>query len=150
MKHFVRKALHKANDYTSVKQVKRTFGGSINETYLIETHKGKYFIKYHPSPPEHFFTLEAKGLELIRSTNSISVPNVLAYNDSKNNSYLLLEWIEGKKSPNTDDELGDKIAKMHQTYGPSHGFKGDTYIGTLKQPNGLFSSWLEYYRDQRV
>ncbi|WP_164670871.1 fructosamine kinase family protein [Virgibacillus doumboii] len=150
MSKVIEQALHMAGDSSPIKQIRQSFGGSINESFFVETDERIYFVKYHNNAPERFFELEAKGLELIRETNTISVPEVLAYSDEKNNAFLVMEWVEGQKAPDTEYKLGERIAAMHQTVGERHGFTDDTFIGILPQPNGLFSSWLEYYRDQRL
>ncbi|MGP4107608.1 fructosamine kinase family protein [Virgibacillus sp. L01] len=150
MNKFIEQALHAAGDFSTLKQVKQTFGGSINESFFLETNERQYFIKYHTDAPERFFELETKGLRLIRETNSVSVPEVLAYSDEKKNAFLVMDWVEGRESQDTEAKLGDRIAKMHQTFNSQHGFPDDTFIGVLPQPNGLFSSWLEYYRDSRL
>src|SRR5699024_9611133 len=148
MNQFIEKALHQAGDNSAMKQIKRVAGGSINESYFVETDVQQYFIKHHAEAPDRFFELEARGLELIRETNSIAVPEVFTYTDESNSAYLVMEWIDGAPSADTDRILGDRIAAMHQTFGEKHGFDDDTFIGSLPQTNGLFSSWLEYYRDQ--
>ncbi|ALX49222.1 fructosamine kinase family protein [Lentibacillus amyloliquefaciens] len=150
MNELIEKALHQAGDHSNVKSVKRAAGGSINKSYFVETDNRKYFIKYHPDAPDRFFELEAKGLALIRETNSIAVPEVYTYSDESNNACLVMEWVEGAASADTDWKLGERIAAMHQTFGEKHGFEDDTFIGTLPQTNGLFSSWLDYYRDRRL
>ncbi|WP_174615630.1 fructosamine kinase family protein [Virgibacillus ihumii] len=150
MNTVIETALYEAGDDTKALTVKQSHGGSINESYFIETEQQKYFIKFHPDAPERFFELEAKGLKRIGETNSISVPDVLAYSDKKGSAYLVLEWVEGSKTAQTESMLGDRIAQMHQTTGEQHGFSDDTFIGLLPQPNGLFDSWVEYYRDRRL
>ncbi|WP_077324278.1 fructosamine kinase family protein [Virgibacillus siamensis] len=150
MHTLIQTALHEAGDYTKPFNIKQSHGGSINESYFVETEQQKYFIKFHPDAPDRFFELEAKGLELINGTNSISVPDVLAYSDVKGSAYLVLEWVEGTKKPQTEALLGDRIAQMHQATGKQHGFPDDTFIGLLPQPNGLFDNWLQYYRDRRL
>jgi len=146
----IKKALLQAGDDSNIKTTKHAAGGSINESCFVETDNRKYFIKFHPEAPDRFFELEARGLELIRETNSIAVPEVFTYTDESNSAYLVMEWIDGAPSADTDRILGDRIAAMHQTFGEKHGFDDDTFIGSLPQTNGLFSSWLEYYRDQRL
>lgn len=94
--------------------------------------------------------MESIGLQYIKETNTISVPTVLAFADKPDESYLLMEWIEGEKTISTDKVLGQKIAALHHTFGRHHGVQQDTYIGLLPQPNGLFENWLEYYRDKRL
>ncbi|MFS0647406.1 fructosamine kinase family protein [Siminovitchia sp. 179-K 8D1 HS] len=139
-----------AADQTAIRKMKRVRGGSINESFFVETEKNKYFIKCHPNPPKHFFSLEAKGLWYIKETETISVPNVLAYSDEKEAAFLVLEWIEGQETKNTQATLGHQLAAMHEHAGMKHGFPKDTYIGILPQPNGIYDSWLEYYRDRRL
>ncbi|MGM8365442.1 fructosamine kinase family protein [Virgibacillus sp. W0181] len=150
MKRVIFSALHTINDHTELREIKQVSGGSINNSYYIETAKSNYFLKHHPFPPNNFFKQEANGLELIRKTDSICVPDVYAYSDRKAESYLLMEWAEGSKSKNTEVILGEKLAAMHQVQSTYHGFPEDTYIGLLHQPNGEFSNWLSYYRDQRL
>lgn len=150
MKQIIQKALHKAEDFSAVTFVKPVHGGSINESFFVETGHGRYFIKYHTNAPKDFFKAEARGLELIRNTNSVKVPDVLAYSDEKQQAFLLMEWLEGKSRHHTVWTLGDKTAKFHQTISNQHGFPEDTFIGSLPQSNGLYSSWLEYYREKRL
>ncbi|MFD2760026.1 fructosamine kinase family protein [Lentibacillus juripiscarius] len=150
MNRFMQTALQQTGDNSSVKQAKRVAGGSINESYFVETEEQQYFIKYHTDPPARFFELEAKGLDLIRQTDSIAVPEVYAYSDEKDAAFLVMEWVEGERAHNTQWKLGDRIAHMHQAFGDNHGFAYDTFIGTLPQPNGLFSNWLDYYRERRL
>src|SRR5690625_3099961 len=107
-------------------------------------------MKFHSNAPKGFFKSEATGLRLLKETGTISVPSFLSYSDQPGNSFLLLEWIEGKKTEETDSILGRKLAELHQCYGRMHGFETDTYIGLLPQPNELNANWLEYYRKNRL
>ncbi|PWA10659.1 fructosamine kinase [Pueribacillus theae] len=146
----IKKALQKAGDASILIQAKRVHGGSINDSYYIETEKRKYFIKYNKRSPERFFEMEAKGLEQIRKTDTIKVPDVLSFSDEESNGFLALEWIDGKKNDGTEKRLGEQLAAFHSTFGKKHGFEDDTFIGHLPQPNGLYISWLDYYRDKRL
>lgn len=150
MNIIIKKILSNIQDQSRLKGLKRVHGGSINETFYIETEKGRYFLKYHKNAPSRFFEMEKLGLQLIEKTNTISVPTVLAYDDQLGESFLLLEWIEGEKTDETEKMLGNEIANMHYNFGEYHGFHQDTFIGLLPQPNDLFESWLEYYRNKRL
>lgn len=150
MDNIIKQALHKANDRSTINNMKRVAGGSINESFLVETQCDRYFVKHHADSPVGFFELEAAGLRLIRETLSISVPNVLAFSDKKGEAFLIIEWVEGHGTSETQVKLGERLAAMHQNFGAKHGFEKDTFIGTLPQPNGLFSNWLDYYRDRRL
>ncbi|HMU12521.1 MAG: fructosamine kinase family protein [Bacteroidetes bacterium] len=76
-------------------------GGSISDSYLLDTTAGRYFVKVDPAPrtatgAPHFpsmFAAEADGLERLASTRAIRIPKVIATGD-EDFGYLLLERIE--------------------------------------------------------
>ncbi|MFC2947518.1 fructosamine kinase family protein [Virgibacillus sediminis] len=146
----VEKALYQAGDQSRLVSTVQIHGGSINKSFYVETEKNQYFIKYHPDPPENFFHTEAHGLESIRRTDSVQVPEVFTYSDTPGEAFLVMEWIEGKAFQETDALLGEGIAKMHRAHAGKHGFSEDTYIGLLPQKNGLYERWIDYYRESRL
>lgn len=150
VEELVKIALEYGRDYSPLQHIKNIQGGSINEAYYVKTKNAEYFMKHHADSPKGFFKSEATGLRLIKESNTALVPNFLSYSDQPNNAFLLLEWIEGTPTEQTETLLGQKLAQLHQVRGPNHGFKNDTYIGILKQPNKLKASWLEYYREYRL
>lgn len=150
MEKLVKVALEYGRDYSPLQEFRQIKGGSINEAYYVRTKNAQYFMKHHPDSPKGFFKSEATGLRLIKESNTALVPNYLSYSDQPNNSFLLLEWIEGTAHDETEALLGQKVAKLHHVTGPNHGFQNDTYIGILEQPNELKANWLEYYRDYRL
>lgn len=127
-------------------------GGDINEAYYVRTKEREYFVKLNRSMNKQFFELEAEGLKKIRSTNTISVPEVYLVADGKetNIPMLWLEWIEGEREEKTDVLLGERLAALHLAEAKKFGYDKNTYIGRLKQPNRLSESWLSYYRDYRL
>lgn len=143
-------ASENGRDYSKVINVKPIQGGSINEAYYVQTEDAEYFMKFHSEAPKGFFKSEAIGLRIIKETGTIAVPNYLSYSDQPGNAFLLLEWINGEKTAETEVRFGRKLADLHKTFGQMHGFKDDTYIGLLPQPNELKANWLEYYRDFRL
>lgn len=150
MKTFISKILMSVGDNYPILQMKRVYGGSINESYYIKTKQDEYFLKFHQQAPKQFFALEKLGLALIGETKTISVPKVLSFSDQVGSSYLLLEWVDGEKRVDTEKELGQQMARLHQHTGKKHGFDRDTYIGLLPQPNQLYDHWLDYYREKRL
>ncbi|MGP4071360.1 fructosamine kinase family protein [Piscibacillus sp. B03] len=150
MKDFAKLVLSQTQDHSEIKTIKPVSGGSINESFYLETEQQSYFLKYHDFAPDNFFYYEQEGLELIRSTNSIQVPEVYSYSDEENYAYLLLEWVEGTKATRTENQLGHLIAKMHQTEAKRHGVDHKTFIGILEQPNQLYNEWVDYYKECRL
>ncbi|MFD2130644.1 fructosamine kinase family protein [Pseudogracilibacillus auburnensis] len=150
MEQLAKIALENGRDYSGLQTIKKIKGGSINEAFYVRTEDAEFFMKFHANSPKSFFKNEATGLRLIKETDTISVPNYLSYSDQPGNAFLLLEWIEGKKSDETEEILGQKLAELHQSFGRMHGFQTDTYIGLLPQPNELNANWLDYYRKKRL
>lgn len=150
MERIAKIALEYGRDYSLLQTVKPIQGGSINEAYYIRTKDAQYFMKHQPNSPKGFFQSEATGLRLIKESNTALVPNFLSYSDQTDQSFLLLEWIEGEATERTEVQLAQNLAKLHQVTGPNHGFARDTYIGILEQPNELKANWLEYYRQYRL
>lgn len=150
MEKLAKIGLENGRDYSTLREIKAIEGGSINEAFYVRTDDAQYFMKYHADSPKDFFKSEAIGLRLIKETGTISVPNYISYSDQTGNAFLLMEWIEGKRAPDTEVILGQKLAKLHRCFGRMHGFQNDTYIGLLPQPNELSANWLEYYRTFRL
>ncbi|TFB24957.1 fructosamine kinase [Filobacillus milosensis] len=150
MKELISKALSNARDYSEIRDFHSVSGGSINQSYFVKSEENQYFLKYHPNPPQNFFEIEKQGLELIRKTKTIRVPEIHAYSDHQEEAYLLLEWIDGESNSQTGALLGQQIAKLHENLGEGHGYSSQTFIGTLPQKNKLFNSWKNYYCDYRL
>ena len=142
--------LENGRDNSELITIKPIDGGSINEAFYVKTREGEYFMKHHANSQKDFFKSEAIGLRIIKETETISVPNYLSYSDKHGEAFLLMEWIEGKKSAETESILGRNLAQLHRTFGTMHGFKNDTYIGILDQPNTLEPNWLAYFRENRL
>jgi|SRR5699024_1655416 len=132
-------------------KVKRLQGGEINNCFLVKTKQHSYVIKYHSEAPVHFFKREADGLAHIRSTHSVATPDVYSYRDEIGASFIVMEWIDNvKKTITAEEALSERIAALHDTHWDMHGYPAETYVGMLRQPNGLYRNWLAYYRDQRL
>lgn len=142
--------LENGRDYSDLVEIKPIKGGAINDAFYVRSKDSEYFMKYHASAPKQFFKCESTGLRKLKETNTISVPNYISYSDQPGNAFLMLEWIHGEKTEQTEEIFGQKLAALHQTIGRMHGFKSDTYIGLLPQPNELSANWLEYFRDFRL
>ncbi|MDV2581146.1 fructosamine kinase family protein [Alkalibacillus haloalkaliphilus] len=149
MKNIIKQSLIDFGDYSDVIEIKSVSGGDINDSFYIQTNENEYFIKLNEQSPERFFELEAEGLQNIKRTNTINVPEVYSYSDKPNESHMLLEWIEQGQS-SQEDILGEKVAMLHKFYSSKHGYEHFTYIGTLEQPNGLYANWPEYYSSCRL
>ncbi|MEK4301251.1 fructosamine kinase family protein [Oceanobacillus sp. FSL W8-0428] len=145
--------LKQIGDNTSIQTMTPISGGDINQAYYIKTEKQEYFVKANRNTADDFFQVEADGLERIRSTQAIAVPEVYYYDKSSSNKemVLIMEWIQGEKTATTEQQLGEQLASMHLTdRSAQYGLGKPTYIGKLPQTNGWYSDWVEYFRDHRL
>ncbi len=134
------------------------FGGDINESSLLALSNGtRVFIKENRSRDEDFFAAEAAGLKAIASTSTIDTAHVISFGSDAGKSYLMLEYIEkGTKTSSFWDTFGENLAKMHRAdtsafvSSGSFGFDSDDYIGATPQKNTPSSSWIEFFRTNRL
>ena len=98
-----------------------------------------------------FFKSEALALEEIGNTETINVPKVIGFGEKEGHSFLILEFIEeGRPTSETGEELGRKLAALHQIRQPFWGWDQDNCIGATEQPNPKTSTWIEFYREYRL
>ena len=129
-------------------------GGDINDACRLTLSDGRsVFMKSNRSASPAFFQAEADGLDAIRATGAICVPDVIAVgHDDSVGSYLLLEWI-GSKRQERDfwEAFGRNLAAMHSAPTPARfGWKADNYIGARPQRNTPHDSWVAFFRDCRL
>lgn len=100
--------------------------------------------------PEMFNT-EAKGLKLLKSSNSFRIPNVIAIGEIGKTSYLLMEYIS-ENNPNSNfwETFAQNLSKMHQNTQDHFGLDHDNYIGSLPQQNSYCRNASEFYISQRL
>jgi fructosamine-3-kinase len=148
----LREALDQIGDKTAIVQCKSVSGGDINAAYYVRSERRSYFAKINERIPPRFFQSEAAGLELLRKSHAVHVPDVYYCTEAEDGSYglLLLEWIEGKKTDQTAVLLGQSVARLHQCYGQYFGLDEDSFIGRLPQKNGQYENWIDYFRERRL
>ncbi|GAA4915454.1 fructosamine kinase family protein [Mucilaginibacter defluvii] len=127
-------------------------GGDINRAYRIDTVSMTYFVKVNNKNKfRGMFDAEAKGLNLIASTNTIAVPQIVMQGDAGDDSYLLLEWLDTKSAAAVDmRELGRQLADMHRVSAEYFGLPYNNYMGSLTQSNRQHSTWTEFFVNERL
>lgn len=148
-------SLQAAGDSSPLHAVRSVSGGCINHAQRLETERGTYLLKWNPHPLPQLFLVEARGLRLLRATNTVRIPAVIDVVDVTDTcpAYIILEWLEGPPgaSAKGDQELlGIQLAAMHHASGPDYGLDHDNYIGSTPQYNGWDSDWIRFYRERRL
>ena len=135
------------NDKLVLYDYRQIFGGSINIAFLINTNKGKFFIKLNENKIIKLFDKEVKGLKLISSTNTINVPKVIYFDDE----VLVLEFIESNKiNKKIWSNFGYRLAELHYNTSNSFGLGHNNFIGSLLQTNKFHDNWNDFFIFQRL
>jgi fructosamine-3-kinase len=127
-------------------------GGSINDTYLLETDEGSYFLKYNDAARfPGMFEKEARGLSLMYGARTVKVPEVVQYATAGSHAYLLLEYIApGRADGDFWEKFGKDLAEMHQKSNDYFGLDHDNYMGSLYQNNTPHEIWSDFFIDERL
>ncbi|MDV6373843.1 fructosamine kinase family protein [Deinococcus arenicola] len=127
-------------------------GGDINDVYRLNTGRGDFVVKASRRALPHLFFAEAQGLELLRDTKNLTVPEVLAYGDAPGGwQYLLLEHLSPvAETPQLQEALGRGLAALHRAPAPGFGDTADNYFGTLPQRNPPTSSAATFFWEARL
>lgn len=133
-------------------------GGDINNARLLETNKGKLFIKYNSKCiASNLFLTEEQGLKHLEKTVnsnasiSLSIPSVIGRGQAAEFSFLILPYIaSGEKAKLFWENFGSALATIHQTTTTQFGFQTDNFIGDLPQSNTQKNTWSEFYITQRL
>jgi len=127
-------------------------GGSINTACCLECRGSRIFCKINSATKfPHLLLLEAGGLQALRSTGAVRVPQVLHHFESGDSQVLLMEWIEqGPVSPAFWKELGASLARLHGNSHTQHGWKENNYMGAVPQSNERMSDWNAFFITQRL
>lgn len=147
----IRSTLKTLGDSTPTRKIEPVSGGDINQSFYVETDQTQYFVKHNKNVPSHFFEIEAKGLQIIRETNTVRVPEVFHFDKPSNEekAFLVMEWIE----PNTassPEKFGQQLASMHHHSAHQFGYGQPTFVGQLSQPNDWCDTWTDYYSRFRL
>jgi protein-ribulosamine 3-kinase len=137
---------------SSIHEIIEVPGGSINEVFRLQTAAGFFILKLNNAQQfPKMFEQEAEGLEAIRQTKTITVPEVIATGHLGYNSFLLMEYIEtGSKTPASMQLLGLQLAQMHRHQNEQFGFEKDNYMGSLPQSNKKHETWKEFFVEERL
>lgn len=134
----------------TVEQQQAMPGGSINSAFVLTAKDGQqYFVKTNRTGLRKMFEAEAKGLQVLDSSQAIKVPEVICYGDDQSQSYIVLEYCDMSGRVN-QIALGEQLAAMHGVQASQFGWEIDNTIGVTHQPNGKMDNWIEFWREHRL
>jgi fructosamine-3-kinase len=127
-------------------------GGDINQCFLLETSRGRFFMKVNASLfGLDFFEKEARGLVILANAGAIRVPRPLFDGKFHQQVYLVMEYIQkGNPSPTFWQDFGSSIALLHKHTEEKFGLPFQNYIGRLHQQNNAHDTWCAFYKNERI
>jgi len=131
-------------------------GGSINQSFRVDTATGPVFVKHHAHAPRAaceaagglgFFAAEADGLARLGA--AVRVPVVIAVLGDA----LVLEWLA--PTPRTaalEASAGRALAALHTRHGERFGLAVDNFMGAVPQDNRAATSatFATFFRERRL
>lgn len=127
-------------------------GGSINQTFKLETSVGQFFLKQNSAGRfPGMFAAEMKGLNLLAENSEFIIPRPISHLEYGGQQFLVMEWVEtGVPLPHSYQNIGRMLAGLHRCSATSFGLDHDNYIGSLPQSNKQHASWAEFYWTERL
>jgi protein-ribulosamine 3-kinase len=107
----------------------------------------RYRVKVAHDAPADFFEAEAAGLEALRASGTLRVPEVLGLGKG----WIALEDL-GRGRADTEDwaRAGDALAALHAQAGECFGWDRDGYCGETPQPNPRCADGFRFFAEQRL
>lgn len=127
-------------------------GGCINNGGRITTTTGSYFLKWNDARKfPAMFQTEARGLELLRAPGVIAIPEVLGAGERGSYQFIVMSYVEQRgRAARYWRMLGERLASLHRVTSSSFGLDHDNYIGSLRQWNKPYASWIDFFIEQRL
>lgn len=123
-------------------------GGCVGEVYKVQLPGNHAVVAKVGQGAGTHLACEGAMLRYLRQHSRLPVPAVLHASDN----LLIMEFIAGDSRFDAvaEQHAAELLAGLHAISAPHFGFEWDTLIGGLHQPNARRSSWLEFFRDQRL
>jgi fructosamine-3-kinase len=145
-------------------------GGCINQGYSISSSSRAYFAKINQASQIAMFEAEALGLQQMRATQTIRVPEPICWGTEGNSAYIVLEWLDlgSRGGERAWEEMGRKLAAMHKYTPPNppllrggeepnstllrgvFGWDINNTIGSTVQINNWTVNWAEFWAERRI
>ena len=124
-------------------------GGDINRAYRLDAGRERFFVKLNRAEREAMFAAERAGLDALRASATIRVPEAYLVGSDGAHSYIVMEFVDlaGRPAP---ERLAADLAALHACFAERFGFDCDNTIGSTPQPNAWRDDWVGFWREQRL
>ncbi len=135
----------------TARSVQPLSGGDINAAFRLQDGNTRYFVKLNRPELVDMFAAELTGLQELAATQTLCVPNPVAYGQTDSHAFLVLEYLEfSRASASSERLLGEQLARCHQTLQPYFGWHRDNTIGSTLQRNQPGKHWPSFWINQRL
>jgi fructosamine-3-kinase len=127
-------------------------GGCINQGYRLSDGERSYFVKLNQASQVEMFEAEMLGLQQMRSTQTIVLPQPICVGITHSSAYIVLEWLNlGGAKSTAWAEMGRQLAQLHLTRGPTaFGWQRNNTIGSTPQHNAWTADWATFWAEHRI
>lgn len=129
--------------------VRPVYGGDINQAWCLSSGESRYFVKTNRQEILGMFEAEQIGLEEIKRSQSIRVPEVIGCGLAGEQCFIVMEFLELGGSAD-EVRFARQLASMHSYTHDQFGFRIDNTIGSTPQNNELTPSWIEFWQKYRL
>lgn len=135
----------------AIRGLEEAGGGSISHAFVVETDRGKWFVKQNRSESLEMFLAEADGLQALSRCPELRVPQVIGTGAIGADAFIVLEHVELHPLRSADGKAcGRALAALHRINGARFGWHRANYIGSTPQTNRLHSTWSEFFTSERL
>jgi fructosamine-3-kinase len=124
-------------------------GGDINQAWKLELGDREFFVKLNRPERLPMFDAERAGLEAIRHSASLRVPEVFLTGQMAGHAVIVMEFIELAGQVDAG-RLAVALAAMHNCFNDRFGFYADNTIGSTAQVNTFNNDWIDFWRRHRL
>ena len=124
-------------------------GGDINQAYRLEFGKYRFFVKLNRAALLPMFDAEKVGLDAIRQSRALRVPEVFMTGREDDHAFIVMEFLEIGGQPD-GVRLALALARMHNCFNEQFGFHRDNTIGSTAQINTFNDDWVDFWRRHRL
>jgi len=137
-------------------------GGDTHSNFRLElwpnngqprTHK--FFVKTNKSAFSKVLKSEYDSLGIMQNLSEnehdLNYPIPILFDRDSEYCFLVMEYQELQPlNGRSAAELGVQLAKQHRLSAANFGWKSDNFIGLSEQSNSWRTSWVEFYRLERI
>ncbi|TCK17005.1 fructosamine-3-kinase [Thiogranum longum] len=124
-------------------------GGSINEAWRLEDENRSFFVKLNRAAKLDMFEAEVEGLQALRQSCPLRIPEPLVWGTAEGQSYLAMEYLP-LGGTGSATRLGEGLAALHRCTADRFGWHRDNTIGSTPQSNAQENRWITFWAEHRL